>query len=216
MHNGLLKQVRKCTHSITILERSPEFNILEWPAHSPTRDFNAGIPRVRNSPLSLQSPETHVGLHIKCLLLLSDFYQNWNVSTKLQSIYFLNTKTLFLCNKIRYVRCVVELKLPSSIAVFWCDLAGGYHSLDNVFITPPTSFLTLKIVAVLYFDTAQVHTASQRTRPRATSSLPRREPQISVTDFGNGICMFEMMFRIVLSPGKANRMSTCRCWSSGL
>jgi hypothetical protein len=29
--------------------------------------------------LSLRSAETHVGLQVKCPLLLSDFNQNWNV-----------------------------------------------------------------------------------------------------------------------------------------
>jgi hypothetical protein len=31
--------------------------------------------------LSLERREMHVGLHVKCMLLLSDFDQTWNVST---------------------------------------------------------------------------------------------------------------------------------------
>jgi hypothetical protein len=93
------KQVRKRTHSVTILARSPEFHF--WPSQMPpvTSELSGwlGIPQViivtkvtaaaktawGFPAQSLPRVQTHVaGLYVKCSLLLSDFNHNWSVSTK--------------------------------------------------------------------------------------------------------------------------------------
>jgi hypothetical protein len=67
MNATQLQKVRKCMHSIILLLCVPVFDLCPlWMAGEfPTQ--------------SLLPAETHVDLHVKCQLLLSDFNQNWNV-----------------------------------------------------------------------------------------------------------------------------------------
>jgi hypothetical protein len=68
-------QVRKCTHSVSNLARSPEYVL--WP--STKVDMVTKVPW-RFPTQSLRGAETQVGLHIRCPLLFV-FDENWNMTT---------------------------------------------------------------------------------------------------------------------------------------
>jgi hypothetical protein len=96
------KQGRKCTNSVTILSFSREFDLLSLWTVPMSSDLSGwlGIPQVTMAtkviivrkiamlikvtwefPTQLPARKGHVGLHVKCTLLLSDCKQNWNMST---------------------------------------------------------------------------------------------------------------------------------------
>jgi hypothetical protein len=61
------KQVRKCTHSVTILPRSPEFDICEWPRKCPPGDSLCENSQCAEFPTqSLRSVETHLDFYVQC------------------------------------------------------------------------------------------------------------------------------------------------------
>jgi hypothetical protein len=79
VYHPTIEQVRKCTLSVTFLAHSPEFDlrpsnnvVIVTMVTKATRIFPTQ---------SLWRSETHVGLHVKCPLLSSDYNEKWNMLT---------------------------------------------------------------------------------------------------------------------------------------